>query len=188
MHFKISENCPSTQTTLDRELCKTIVTTISEKLKEGRLVEEILLYVKEQLLPECHAEDLEQPIHQITKSICHAKGINEELMVENVQAYKIQTQVDAIILPLITSIELSSIQYGETIPLLTVEKGRVETEQAQWDYGEKNLLFEEGRAVKVSFQQDLVSNNDVPSFSPDKDRLAAYHTAENVQETKVALE
>ena len=150
------------------------------------LVDQILIFVKESLLSgDCQEHDFEKPIHQITKSICHAKGITEQQMFENLQSYKIQDPCDAIILPLITAIELSSIQYGETIPLLTVEETAFHTDPQEIEEGSKNLALEEEKTVKIDSQQELATSQDIPNFSLQTDRVVAYDMPSNAQEPKV---
>ena len=149
------------------------------------LVEQILIFVKETLLSDYQGHDLEKPIHQITKSICHAKGITEQQMFENIQSYKIQDHCDAFILPLITAIELSAIQYGETIPLLTVEETDFHTGSQELEEGAKSLALEEENAVKIDFQQELATGQNIPNFLIQTDRVVGYDIPSKAQEPKV---
>jgi hypothetical protein len=149
------------------------------------LVEQILIFVKETLLSDYQGHDLEKPIHQITKSICHAKGITEQQMFENIQSYKIQDHCDAFILPLITAIELSAIQYGETIPLLTVEETDFHIGPQELEEGAKNLTLEEQNAVKIDSQQELATGHNIPNFLIQTDRVVAFDIPSKAQEPKV---
>jgi len=154
-------------------------------MEEGMLVEQILILVKETLLSDYQGSDFEKPIHQITKSICHAKGITEQQMLENIQSYKIQDHCDAIILPLIAAIELSAIQYRETIPLHTVEETDFHTDLQELEEGAKNLALEEENAVKIDSQPELATSHNIPNFSVQRDRIVAYDIPSKVQEPKV---
>ena len=184
---QISETCPSTQRTLDWELCKTIVSTIKEKVKEGMLVDDILLFVKETLLAEdTNAEDLEQPIQQITKSICHAKGITEQQMFENVLSHKISSHMDGVLMPLITAIELSAIQYRETTPLIRLQERVDSTEQEVSETTKDKISIEEERAVGVGVFQEFQSSSQVSSFSPSKDKLITSNTPTIAKKTEVS--
>ena len=151
------------------------------------LVDEILLFVKATLLAEdTNAEDLEQPIQQITKSICHAKGITEHEMFENVLSHKINSHMDGVLMPLITAIELSAIQYRETTPLITVQERADSTEQEVIETTKDNISIEEERAVDVGFPQEFQSSSQISSFSPSKDKVVTTNTSMIVKKTEVS--
>ena len=185
---QISESCPSTQTTLDWELCKTIVSTIKQKLKEGMLVNEILAFVKETLISEdTHVEDLEQPIQQITKSICHAKGIAEQQMFETVLSYKIHSHMDGVLLPLITAIELSAIQLEEKIPFINVKEKIDLPEQEQIESIKNDISIEEEKAVKVGISQEFQTSSQISPFSVRKDSAVTSSTTVIAKKAEVRI-
>jgi hypothetical protein len=181
-----SETCPSAKNTPTWKMCKTIVSTIAEKVKDGLEVQAILLFIKEKILHEFRLDDLDQPIQQITKIICHAKGINEERVFENIQAHKIQNRIDAIIIPLIMAIELASIECGETIPILNATMHGIGTDQQGLPEQEQNLSFEEENAMTIQFQQELSANTEVPVFSAKKENIIAQHFSTTSKEPKVS--
>ena len=166
-------------------MCKTIVSTIAEKVKEDLEVQAILLFIKEKILHDFRLEDLNQPIQQITKSICHAKGIREEHVFENIQAHKIQNRIDAIIIPLITAIELASIECGETIPIINATMHGIATDQQDLPEDEQKLSFEEEKTMTIQFQQELSANTEVPVFSAKKEKIIAQHFSTTSKEPKV---
>ena len=180
-----SETCPSAKNTPTWKMCKTIVSTIAEKVKDGLEVQAILLFIKEKILHEFRLDDLDQPIQQITKIICHAKGISEERVFENIQAHKIQNRIDAIIIPLIMAIELASIECGETIPILNATMHGIGTDQQGLPEQEQNLSFEEENAMTIQFQQELSANTEVPVFSAKKENIIAQHFSTTSKEPKV---
>ena len=161
------------------------MSTITKEVREGKVVQEILLLVKEKLLAPYQIEGLEQPISQITKSICNGKGITEQQMFENVQSYTVKGHADAILLPLITAIELSSIQYGETIPIVTVEQKTAEIDQPNVEHGINITSFEEGKAINTNLQQELVSSKNISDFSVKTDRVVSFDTPSEIQEPQV---
>ena len=150
-------------------------------------VKQILLFVKETLLTDLKAEDLEKPIQQITKSICHAKGISEQQMFENVLCHEIQSHMDGVLLPLITAIELSAIQYKETIPLITVQEKVEAPEQEELQSVKDSISVEEEKAVSIGFPQKFQSNSQISTFSVRKDKAVNSSTPINAKEPKVVI-
>ena len=144
-----------------------------------------LLFIKEKILHEFRLDDLDKPIQQITKIICHAKGINEERVFENIQAHKIQNRIDAIIIPLIMAIELASIECGETIPIQNATMHGIGTDQQGLPVQEQHLSFEEENAMTIQFQQELSANTEVPVFSAKKENIIAQHFSTTSKEPKV---
>ena len=152
------------------------------------LVNEILIFVKETLLSESSkAEDFEQPIQQITKSICQAKGITEQQMYETVLSYKIQSHMDGVLLPLITAIELSAIQCEERISLVTVQEKIDVPEQEELQCMKDNISIEEEKAVKVGIIDELQSSSQMSPFSARKDKAVTSSTPMIAKKTEVLL-
>ena len=150
------------------------------------LVNEILLFVKETLLTEsANAEDFEQPIQQITKSICQAKGITEQQMCETVLSYKIQSHMDGVLLPLITAIELSAIQCEERISLVTVQEKVDVPEQQELQSMKDNVSVEEEKAVKVGISDEFQSSSQMSPFSARKDKAVTSSTPIIAKKTEV---
>ena len=150
------------------------------------LVNEILLFVKETLLTEsADAEDFEQPIQQITKSICQAKGITEQQMCETVLSYKIQSHMDGVLLPLITAIELSAIQCEERISLVTVQEKVDVPEQQELQSMKDNVSVEEEKAVKVGISDEFQSSSQMSPFSARKDKAVTSSTPIIAKKTEV---
>ena len=80
--LQVSEICSSEQTSQNWELCERLVSTIETEVKQGKLVQEILSLIKEQILADFQIEGLEQPIRKITNFICNTKRITEQKVLE----------------------------------------------------------------------------------------------------------
>ena len=118
-------------------------------------MQEIVTLVKEkEMVEECKYQ-LENSISTITESICHAKSIKKDYLLETLIKRNVSsTSEDAILLPLITAIEFSSVQYIETTSISTVTRKPDEKEIAEIeDSGSRKSSVEEGKTLKVQSQQ-----------------------------------
>ena len=163
-----------------------MVSTIEQQVKQGKLVQQILTLVKEDVLADHVMEDLEESIMKITNLICYANNITEKQRFETAQIHTISCHEDAILLPLITAIESSSIQCRETVSISTVTMKSDETNVRETEHtGNKRTSIEEGKTLAIQSQQEYSSYQDIPKLEAKKDHTIAAQTASELEETKV---
>ena len=164
---------------------ESLVSTIETEVKKGKYVQEILSLVKENVLAEFQIEGLEQPIKKITNFICNTKHITEETILETTQKYTIKCEADAILLPLIMAIELSSIQYQEVTSDSTVKDKDAQEDIPKLEDGARSTNVEEGNVVTIESRQGVSSCRGISESKVDADRVPATQTISQMQETQV---
>ena len=112
--------------------------------------------------------------------------MDEEQRFENAQVYTISCHGDAILLPLITAIELSSLQCRETVSIstTTMKPSEPSISGADPTY-DKRTSIEEGKTLNISTHQDYSSYKDIPKLEGKPDHTTASQTASELEETKV---
>ena len=183
--LQVSEICSSEQTSQNWELCERLVSTIETEVKQGKLVQEILSLIKEQILADFQIEGLEQPIRKITNFICNTKRITEQKVLEYTQAHIIKCQADSILLPLITAIELSSIECQEVTSVTRV-KDNIDAENiSELEDGAQSTAIEEGKVLTIEYRQGVMSCKNVSKSKVESDRIPATQTVSEIQEPQV---
>ena len=168
-------------------MCETLVSTIETEVKQGKLVTEILLLIKEKILADFQIESLELPIKKITSFICNTKRITEQKILENTESYINNCQADSILLPLITAIELSSIQCQEATPVTRV-KDNIDTASIEvLEDGAQNTTVEEGKVMTIEYRQGVVSCKNVSKSKVESDRVPATQTVSEILEPQVRM-
>ena len=166
-------------------MCETLVSTIETGVKQGKLVHEILSLIKEQILANFQIEGLEQPIKKITNFICNTKKITEQQVLENTQTYIIECQADSILLPLITAIELSSIQCQEETSVTMVKDNIDAANISELEDGAQSTSVEEGKVMTIEYRQGVMSCKNVSESKVASDRVPATQTVSEIQEPQV---
>ena len=163
-----------------------MVSTIEQQVKQGKLVQQILTLVKEDVLVDRAMEDLEESIIKITNLICYANNITEKQRFENAQVYTISCHEDAILLPLITAIELSSLQCRETVSISTTTMKPSEPNISNAEPPcAKRTSIEEGKALNIRTHQDYSLYKEIPKLEGETGHTTASQTVSELEETKV---
>ena len=169
-------------------MCETLVSVIEDQVKLGKEVQQILTLVKEEVLIDRPIEGLEESIIKITNLICYANSITEKQRFENAQVHTITCHEDAILLPLITAIEFSSLQCRETTSISTITTRPDATAAAAVDdSGAKRSLIQEEKTLMVQSHQGCFSYKELSKLEGEKDSLTPTTTTSELEETKVLL-
>ena len=168
-------------------MCETLVSTIETEVKQGKLVTEILLLIKEKILADFEIENLEQPIKKITNFICNTKRITEQKILENTESYLINSQADSILLPLITAIELSSIQCQEETPVTRVKDNKDTASIEELEDGVQSTAVEEGKVMTIENRQGVMTCKNISRSKVESDRVPATQTVSEILEPQVTM-
>ena len=169
-------------------MCETLVSIIEDQVKLGKEVQQILTLVKEEVLTDRPIEGLEESIVKITNLICYANSISEKQRFENAQVHTITCHEDAILLPLITAIEFSSLQCRETTSISTITTRPDETVAAAVDNsGAKRSLIEEEKTLMVQSPQGYSSYKELSKLEGEKDSVTPTTIISEIEETKVLI-
>ena len=166
-------------------MCEKLVSTIETEVMQGKIVQDILSLVKEEILSDFQIEGLEQPIKKITNFICNTKKITEQKVLEYTQSQIIKCQADSILLPLITAIELSSIQCQEVTSVTRV-KDNIDAENTSVvEDGAQSTTVEEGKVMTIEHRQGVMSCKNVSKSKVESDRILPIQTVPEIQEPQV---
>ena len=168
------------------ETLSQLVDIIVHEVEEGKLMLEIVAFVKEQeIVEECQYE-LEKSISLITEQICNAKSIKKEELLDTLQKRNVTSNSeDASLLTLITVVELSSMQYSNVVPeTLSVPIQDLSDTTPNKETGKRNI--EEDTNLKVEVHPQVEVDNDVvPKFKKQSERIKPSNISSNRSSTQV---
>ena len=148
-------------------------------------MQEIVTLVKEkEMVEECKYQ-LENSISTITESICHAKSIKKDYLLETLEKRNVSsTPEDKSLLTLITLIELSSIQCSDVTPTVTsIPLQASSTITTNKETAETNI--EEDRNLKITVYPEVHDHDVVPTFKKEEEFLKPSSISLNRNATQV---
>ena len=152
------------------------------EVQEGKIVLEIVAFIKENLFIEKSIEQTQEAMSMLTNKICNAKGVTKQELLETLDRRNVPVCSDDVtILTLITAIELSSVQYSEITPIISstlIDEVEVNKETGK-------TMIKEDTSINVLVYPHVMDHDVVPEFKQEAEKIRPSRISLDRNQTEV---